>query len=175
MLLAWVRGPEFCQRWAGGQLKFPLDRNQLLKRFATAQGEKPIRLIFKAIDVRTGNMLGYVEIGSIDRLQRRARLELPLVDPAASERGRLGVLLLQKAMEKALGELGLMEIRVSCGSRQSELALCSKRVSGDKHRLLYVLERSRRRDRVQEGLRQDVAHAPATVRIVEGQVQSTEY
>ena len=128
VLLAWVRGPEFCQRWAGGQLKFPLDRNQLLKRFATAEGEKPIRLIFKAIDVRTGNMLGYVEIGSIDRWQRRARLELPLVDPAASERGRLGVLLLQKAMEKALGELGLMEIRVSCGSRQSELALCSKRV-----------------------------------------------
>jgi hypothetical protein len=40
----------------------------------------------------------------------------------------LGVLLLQKAMEKALGELGLMEISVSCGSRQTELALCSKRV-----------------------------------------------
>ena len=128
VLLAWVRGPEFCQRWAGDQLTYPLDRKQLLDRFATAQGENPTRLIFKAVDVHAGNMLGYAEIRGFDRLQRRARLELPLVDPAASERGRLGVLLLQKGVEKAFGELGLMEIRVSCGSRQSELALCSKRV-----------------------------------------------
>jgi hypothetical protein len=128
VLLAWIRGPDFCQRWAGDQLTYPLDRKQLLDRFATTLGDQSARLIYKAVDVRTGSMVGYVEIGGIDRLQRRARLELPLVDPEASERGRLGVLLLQKAMEKAFCELGLMEVSVACGSRKTELALCSKRV-----------------------------------------------
>ena len=68
-------------------------------------------------------MVGYVEIGRINRLLRHARLELPLVDPTASERGRLGVLLLRKAAEKAFRELGLLEISVVSDSEQSELAL----------------------------------------------------
>ena len=124
VLLAWVRGPKFCRRWAGGQLTFPLDRNQLLERFATAQGEKPIRLIFKAVDTPSGNMVGYVELGRIDYLYRQARLELPLVEPTASERGRLGVLLLRKVAEKAFRELGLRDISIFSGTDRSELALC---------------------------------------------------
>ena len=55
------------------------------------------------------------------------------MDPTASERGRLGVLFLQKAAEKAFRELGLWEVRVVSDSEQSELALCWKRawIMGD--------------------------------------------
>ena len=131
VLLTWIRGPKFCRRWAGDELTFPLDRNQLLERFATAQGEKPIRLIFKAVDTQSGNMAGYVELGRIDYLFRQARLELALVDPTASERGRLGVLLLRTVAEKALRELGLRDIRILSGTDRSDLALCcSKRGRG---------------------------------------------
>jgi hypothetical protein len=124
VLLAWIRGPKFCRRWAGDQLTFPLDRTQILQRFATTSGDKPSRLIFKAVDVHTGRMVGYVEIGRINRLFRHARLELPLVDPAASERGRLGVLLVRKTAEWALREMNLLEIIAVSDSEQSELALC---------------------------------------------------
>jgi hypothetical protein len=127
VLLAWIRGPKLCQRWAGDQLTYPLDEKLLLERFATTSGEKPVRLIFKAVDAHTGSMIGYVEIGRINHLLRRARLELPLLDPTASERGRLGVLLLRRTAEKAFRELGLLEISVFSHSDQSEFAACCKR------------------------------------------------
>jgi hypothetical protein len=124
VLLDWIRGPKLSHRWSGNQLSYPLDRKQLLDRFATTLGEQPSRLIFKAVDVHSEKMVGYVEIGAIDYVERRARLELPLVDPTVSERGRLGVLLLQRAAEEAFGELGLLEIRVGSDSEKSDLALC---------------------------------------------------
>ena len=84
VLLSWITGPKLCRRWSGGQLTWPLDRQQLLERFATARGELPARRIFKAVDVRTGNMVGYVELRGIDCILRRVSVELALVDPCAS-------------------------------------------------------------------------------------------
>lgn len=138
VLLAWIRGPRFCQRWAGDQLTYPLDRNQLLARFATSSGDTPVRRIFKAVEVRTGRMIGYVEIGRIDRFFRCARLELPLVDPDASERGRLGVLLLRNTVEKAFHELGHWEISVVSPSDRSDLALCFAQAGTKDHNFYSV-------------------------------------
>jgi hypothetical protein len=124
VLLCWIRGPQFCWRWAGVQLTWPLDCQQLLDRFATAQGEQPSRCIFKAVDLRTGEVVGYVELGRIDPLTRCAALELPLVDPGASERGRVGVLLLQAIGKRAFGKMGILSLAVDDDPDQSELGLC---------------------------------------------------
>ena len=73
VLLRWIIGPKFCRRWASGQLTWPLDRRQLLDRFATARGELPARHIFKAVAARTGNMVGYVELRGIDYIPRASQ------------------------------------------------------------------------------------------------------
>jgi hypothetical protein len=135
VLFAWIRGPKLCRRWAGGQLTYPLDRKQLLDRLATTLGDRPARLMFKAVDVRNGNMVGYVEIGPIDHVHRQARLELPLLDPTASERGRLGVALLQATVNKALRKLGIRDLGAAPGSDQAEFAACCHRI--------YVPEQNR--------------------------------
>jgi hypothetical protein len=123
VLIRWIRGPNSCRRWAGDQLAWPLSRQQLLDRFATARGEQPLRHIFKAVDRRTGAMLGYVELGRIDPPARSAALELPLVDPGASERGRLSVLLFQTIGKRAFGKLELRSLTVDA---QGDLALCCR-------------------------------------------------
>ena len=91
VLMAWISGPKLCRRWAGDQLAFPLDRQQLLDRFATARVERSVRCICKAVNARSGNMVGYLELRyleprGLDPVRHRATLELPLVDPNASER-----------------------------------------------------------------------------------------
>ena len=40
VLLAWIRGPKFCRRWAGDQLTFPLDRNQLARALRHGAGRE---------------------------------------------------------------------------------------------------------------------------------------
>ncbi len=123
VLLGWIIGPNLCRRWAGDQLTWPLDRRQLLARFAVA-GEQPARRVYKAVDTGTGDMLGYVELGRIDYSARRAWLELPLLDPSAPERARLGVRLIEAVAQRAFGQLGLATIIVAAESEQAELALC---------------------------------------------------
>jgi hypothetical protein len=72
-------------------------------------------------------MVGYVELGRIDYTKRRAWVELPLVDPDASERGRIGVQMLHALAGYAFGTLGLFSIIVVADSDQSELALCCQK------------------------------------------------
>jgi hypothetical protein len=123
-LIAWISGPKLCERWAGRRLTWPLDREQILGRFAIARGDQPIRRIFKAVDAQSGNMLGYLELGGIDYHARNAWLEMPLVDPDASERGRIGLLLLRAVVQQAFEKLGFLSLKVSLESEQSEIALC---------------------------------------------------
>ena len=124
VLLRWITGPKFCRRWAGDELTWPLDRGQLLAHFATARGEQPLRLIFKAVDRRTDNMVGYVELRREDASSRSAALELPLVDPGEFERGRISVRLFQAIARRAFGKLGLLSITVADDASQEDLVLC---------------------------------------------------
>jgi hypothetical protein len=127
VLINWISGPKLCRRWAGDQLTYPLDRTQLLDRFAAARGEQPTRRILKAVDARGGNMVGYVELGHIDYKAHRAWLEHPLVDPEASERGRIGVLLLRAVAREAFRKLGAIELLVSAETERPEIAAaCDK-------------------------------------------------
>jgi hypothetical protein len=126
VLLRWIGGPNFCQRWAGDRFNWPLDGPQLLERFAVAR-DRTFRKVYKAVDLRSGNMVGYVELGRIDYTLRRAWVELPLVDPDASERGRIGVRMLQSLADYAFGTLGLFSIIIVADSDQSELALCCQK------------------------------------------------
>ena len=122
VLLDWISGPIFCRRWAGDQLIRPLDRQQLLDRFATTQGVRPTRWIFKAADVRTGEMVGYVEVRGIDHAPRRVAVESALVDPCASERGRLSVRLLHAVAAYAFNQLRMVSIMVGTAADRPEVA-----------------------------------------------------
>jgi hypothetical protein len=122
VLLSWVTGPKFCRRWAGEQIIWPLDRQQLLDRFAAAR-DRTVRKIYKAVDVRTGNMVGYAEFGDIDYTSRSASLELPLVDPGASERGRIGVLMLNEMAAQAFDTLDLFSVTITADSDESALVV----------------------------------------------------
>jgi hypothetical protein len=122
VLINWISGPKLCRRWAGDELMYPLDRRQLLDRFAAARGELSTRRILKAVDARRGNMVGYVELGGIDYEKQSAWVEHPLVDPEASERGRIGVLLLRAVAREVFRDLGLIELLVSAETERPEIA-----------------------------------------------------
>ncbi len=108
-------------------MAFPLDRDQLAQRLAARVDELPIRLAFKAVDVRSGNMVGYAELGGIDRNRRRADIELPLVAPEAADRELLGVLLLRALADHAFRKLGFLRLQIRLHSRSEVLEKCCHR------------------------------------------------
>jgi len=124
LLLAWVRGRKLLERWSAEQFTFPLDRRQLLRRLETMSGELPPRLMFKAVDIATEKMVGYVELGGILHRLRAAFIELPLLAPDAADRDLLGIAMLRSVVEKAFRELGFLQINVRLHAREDELDEC---------------------------------------------------
>ena len=73
---------------------------------APVPGDQPARRILKAVDVRSGEMLGYLELHTFGPARCAAMIQLPLIDPAASERGRLAVQMLRSAATHAFSRMG---------------------------------------------------------------------
>jgi hypothetical protein len=121
VLLSWIIGPKLCHRWAGDQLKWPLDREQLLQRFATARGLQPARFIFKAVTVRSGEMIAYAELSALQGVTDHGAVKLALVDPNKSERGRLTVRLFHAVAAHAFSVLGMNSVAVITSTDQPEL------------------------------------------------------
>jgi RimJ/RimL family protein N-acetyltransferase len=84
-LIGWITTPEFLIQWAGPEFGFPLDRRQLEKHIKLAGVKPPDRLIFKIADP-TG-VIGHVELGAIDRLNRAAKVGRVLIG-TETRRGR---------------------------------------------------------------------------------------
>ena len=95
----------------------------MLARFATARGEQPLRLIFKAVDRGTDNMVG---VGYVRRRRvvPHAALVLPAGRSRQFERGRISVRLFQAIARRAFGKLGLLDITVADDASQEDLVLC---------------------------------------------------
>ena len=142
LLLEWVRGPKLLQRWSAGQLTFPLDRRQLLQRLDTMSGESPARLMFKAVEIGTGNPVGYIELGRIDHRLRVAFVELPLVAPAAADRDLLAIVMLKNVAEKAFRELGFLQLNVRFNTYEDELAECCLRAWDGKYDYMMLTARN---------------------------------
>jgi len=87
-LIGWIPSAEFLLRWGGSGYTFPLDAKQIKEHLAKASGEKPKHLVFRAVDKKTGSVIGHGEILAIDRANRSAVLGRILVgDPEARSKG----------------------------------------------------------------------------------------
>ncbi len=99
-LVAWVRHRPLFERWSHGQMRYPLDREQLEDRFEPAAPDstrqetpehggdeqgllrflaspvKPAHLAYKAVLSETNEMVGVVELANIDHERARANVEL---------------------------------------------------------------------------------------------------
>jgi RimJ/RimL family protein N-acetyltransferase len=80
-LISWVRTPEEVFLWSATTFTFPLDKNQLEKHYEEAQ-KTNTRLMYTAVDGRTKEHIGHIELTRIDQEKRKASIAYVLVDPA---------------------------------------------------------------------------------------------
>ncbi len=88
-LIKWVDSEDLLINWAGSQFKFPLTEDKLHQylRF-TNDFEESVTLIYKAVDVLSGEAVGHISLSVIDRPNRSARITRVLVgDPKTRGKG----------------------------------------------------------------------------------------
>jgi RimJ/RimL family protein N-acetyltransferase len=106
-LIGWIASAEDLMLWAGPIFRWPLDRAQLERYLAAAEGPQPARRIWRAVEA--GEVVGHVELNAIERTHRSATLSRVLVGPAFRRRG-VGEVMVRRVLAAAFDELRLHRV-----------------------------------------------------------------
>ncbi len=87
LLISWITTPELLVQWSGAHFKYPLDHSQLETYISSANQENSSEYIFKVIEAETGDVIGHISLGRIDRVNETARVGKVFVSPAARGKG----------------------------------------------------------------------------------------
>ncbi|TYS86205.1 GNAT family N-acetyltransferase [Rossellomorea aquimaris] len=112
-LIDWIDSPQFLLQWGGPAFSYPLTENQLEKYIENANNDNSDTLIYKVIDNETGNVIGHISLGKIDRINKSARVGKVLVGDKNVRGKGVGELLMEEILKVAFDELNLH--RVSLG------------------------------------------------------------
>lgn len=86
-LKEWVASKQLLHEWSGSLFSYPLTDDALEWYIEDANAPRSDVFIYKAVDIKTGEALGHVSLGSISKRDRSARLTRVLVGDAARGRG----------------------------------------------------------------------------------------
>ena len=127
-LIGWIPSAEFLLQWAGPSYHYPLTREQLQELMAAAVGNEPEVLLFKAVDVATGQVIGHIELLNIDRQNRLLSIGRVLVG-APELRGRgLGRQIVLAALKIAFDELAMHRVGLGVFAFNTPAITCYERV-----------------------------------------------
>jgi RimJ/RimL family protein N-acetyltransferase len=127
-LIAWSPTPEFLLQWAGPAFTFPLDHPQLEKHLAASRQDPPVSLAFRGVDATSGEVIGHIEMSSIDLRNRSARLGRVLVGPERLRGRGVGQQLVKAALAVAFDELCVHRVELYVFDFNKAAIACYERV-----------------------------------------------
>jgi RimJ/RimL family protein N-acetyltransferase len=109
-LIAWIDSPELLVQWAGSQFDYPLNERQLERYLEEAGGPFAARRVWAAVDDDSGDVVGHVELGRIDRKNRSGSIARLLVGERADRGKGTGAAIVQAVLAIAFDEMGLHRV-----------------------------------------------------------------
>lgn len=108
VLISWIRTPDELFMWSADTFTFPLDEKQLEKHAQEASGPGG-RLMYKAVDARTKEPVGHIELTRIDRDKGKASIAYVLVDPERRGLG-YGKAMIQNILHECFDQMKLSKV-----------------------------------------------------------------
>lgn len=135
-LIRWIDSPEFLLQWGGPQFDYPLNENQLKKYIENANRDTSDTLIYKVIHKETGNVIGHVSLGKIDRKNKSARIGKVLVGEKNLRGQGIGSLMVKELLKIAFEELKLHRVSLGVFDFNESGIACYEKVGFKKEGLL---------------------------------------
>jgi RimJ/RimL family protein N-acetyltransferase len=111
-LQRWVDSPELLALWAGPSFRWPLARGQLRRYLHESRQPYSRRRVYRAVDARTGEWVGHLDLSDIDQRRGTAWIGRVLVgDPALRGRG-IGPAMIGRVLDVAFDDLGLTRVEL---------------------------------------------------------------
>ncbi|MGD7043021.1 GNAT family N-acetyltransferase [Jeotgalibacillus proteolyticus] len=135
-LISWIESPAFLMQWSGPGFRFPLDEKQLDEYLKEANGHDSNALIYTVADKETGNAIGHISLGRIDRENRSARVgKVLLGDKSVRGRG-IGQQMIIEILKIAFDELALHRVSLGVFEFNSSAISCYEKAGFKKEGLL---------------------------------------
>ncbi|AXI11075.1 GNAT family N-acetyltransferase [Oceanobacillus zhaokaii] len=112
-LINWIHSPEFLLQWGGPEFVYPLDEKQLEKYIENANSDNSATLIYKVFEKESGDAIGHISLGRIDRKNKSARVGKVLVGNKDTRGKGIGQQMIKELLNIAFK--GLQLHRVSLG------------------------------------------------------------
>ncbi|KKI92702.1 aminoglycoside adenylyltransferase [Bacillus sp. SA1-12] len=119
-LINWIDSPQFLLQWGGPAFEYPLTADQLEKYIENANNDYSDTLVYKVMDSETGDVIGHISLGKIDRKNKSARVGKVLVGDKNVRGKGIGQLMIKEILKIAFEKhklhrvgLGVFDFNVS--------------------------------------------------------------
>jgi RimJ/RimL family protein N-acetyltransferase len=135
-LINWIDSPEFLLQWGGPEFDYPLNESQLEKYIENANNDTSDTLVYKVIHKETGNVIGHISLGKIDRKNKSARIGKVLVGDKNMRGQGIGQLMVKEILKIAFEELKLHRVSLGVFDFNKSAIACYEKVGFKKEGLL---------------------------------------
>ncbi|KIL43275.1 GNAT family N-acetyltransferase [Jeotgalibacillus campisalis] len=135
-LISWIETPGFLMQWGGPNFRFPLDKQQLEDYLKEANQDQSTSLIYTVVEQQTGNSIGHISLGKIDRENRSARVGKVLIgDKSVRGKGTCQQMMM-KILHIAFDELALHRVCLGVFDFNAPAISCYEKAGFKKEGLL---------------------------------------
>ncbi|MFB6468801.1 GNAT family N-acetyltransferase [Cytobacillus sp. Hz8] len=135
-LINWIDSPEFLLQWSGSTFEYPLTKEQLKNYINSANQENSDTYAYKVIFEKTGQIIGHISLGRIDRRNQAARIGKVLVGEKEVRGQGIGQKMLETVLKIAFDELHLHRVSLGVFDFNHSAIACYERVGFKKEGLL---------------------------------------
>ncbi|KHF38694.1 GNAT family N-acetyltransferase [Halalkalibacter okhensis] len=135
-LINWINSPVLLLQWGGPAFSYPLNESQLEKYTHQANNEYAERMIFKVIDKESGETIGHISLGQIDREHKSARIGKVLVGEQNTRGKGIGQQMMKEILKIAFDELKLHRVSLGVFDFNASAIACYEKAGFVKEGLL---------------------------------------
>ncbi|WP_274364581.1 GNAT family N-acetyltransferase [Paenibacillus thermotolerans] len=135
-LIEWIESPSLMLQWAGPTFDFPLTEEQLEKYTEHANRLDSDTFIYKVVDKGSGEVVGHISLGRINRANKSARIGKVLVGDKNVRGKGIGRQMIQEVLRIAFGELQLHRVSLGVFDFNAPAIACYEKAGFQKEGLL---------------------------------------
>lgn len=127
-LISWIDSPAFLLHWGGPKFDYPVDELQLEKYIKDSNNSNSENLIYKVVSVETGEVIGHISLGEIDRKNKSAKIAKVLIGNKDVRGKGIGQRMIKEILRVAFEELNLHRVNLVVLETNKSAIECYKKV-----------------------------------------------
>jgi RimJ/RimL family protein N-acetyltransferase len=135
-LIKWIDSPEFLLLWGGPHFDYPLNESQLDTYIEQANHDEAATFVYKVLLKETGDVIGHISLGNVDRKNKSARVGKVLVGNKDVRGKGIGQQMLNEVLKIAFNEHSLHRVSLGVFDFNVSAINCYEKVGFRKEGLL---------------------------------------